>query len=116
MVEMAKIKEQLVEATTEMSTIRGFVADAEAKTYTKNFPNMPEYACLAALFMEVGGDQLIERITYVHPEWDLSFLLVEATPSVEFATPAPSVSTEAALPSLLNEALSCADPNETAGT
>ncbi|KAL2526532.1 hypothetical protein Adt_11586 [Abeliophyllum distichum] len=60
-----KDRQQMIEAMIEVVKVKS--------------PSTPEYVCLNALFIEVGGYQLTKRILAIHLDWDLSFLLVEAS-------------------------------------
>ncbi|KAL2526628.1 hypothetical protein Adt_11682 [Abeliophyllum distichum] len=97
-------------------------AEVEAKAvtaYQEGFGDTSEYHDLAHHFMTVGGEQLVESIGDVHPEWNLSFLrhppgeastFVEPSVSGEASTfVEPSVSGEAPI---VSKALGTTPPNE----
>ncbi|KAL2497758.1 hypothetical protein Adt_23308 [Abeliophyllum distichum] len=63
-------------AKVELASAKASMAEMETgavRLYKKKFATTPEYSCFTDHFMEARGDQLMERIQMVHPEWDLSF-------------------------------------------
>ncbi|KAL2497590.1 hypothetical protein Adt_23140 [Abeliophyllum distichum] len=104
----AKKEWLLAETREEMERMKADRAEVEAKVvvaYQEGFEDTPEYQNLAHHFMTAGGEQLVERIGEVHPEWDVSFLRHPHGEASNFAKPpvsdeAPVVS-EALVLSLL---------------
>ncbi|KAL2498250.1 Plus3 domain-containing protein [Abeliophyllum distichum] len=70
-------EKSLAAAKLELEKVRAERPDAEAKAveaYQNVFMYTLEYQDLTQRLMTVGGEQLVERIMEVHPEWDISFL------------------------------------------
>ncbi|KAL2517603.1 Uncharacterized protein Adt_13850 [Abeliophyllum distichum] len=80
----------LAEAREEMERLNADRAEAEAKAvaaYQEGSGDTPEYQDLAHHFMTTGREQLVKRISEVHPKWDLSFLRHPPGEASTFAEP-----------------------------
>ncbi|KAL2474540.1 hypothetical protein Adt_35276 [Abeliophyllum distichum] len=61
----------------EIERVKANRLDAEARTaaaYQDGFKDTPEHKDRAHHFMTASEEQLVERITKIHPEWDILFL------------------------------------------
>ncbi|KAL2504826.1 hypothetical protein Adt_20447 [Abeliophyllum distichum] len=74
---VAKKDKLLAEVKEEIERVKADRVDSEAWTvvvYKDGLEDTSECKDLAHHFMIIGGEQLIERITKTHSEWDILFL------------------------------------------
>ncbi|KAL2474607.1 hypothetical protein Adt_35343 [Abeliophyllum distichum] len=109
-------EKSLATAKQELERVRAERADAEAmvvEVYQDAFVDTPEYQDLAQRLMTIDGEQLVERIMEINPEWDISFLR-QAPTEVPASEAVPGDKCDGAedqtTPLVVEEGPQCADP------
>ncbi|KAL2505714.1 hypothetical protein Adt_21335 [Abeliophyllum distichum] len=113
----AKKDKQLAKVKEKIERVKPDHVDAEARAvavYQDRFEDTPECKDLTHHFMRAGGEQLVERIVEIHPEWDILFLrhpLQKFSSSVE----PQGIGKAQTLAPNTGESPQCIDPSVAAG-